>query len=157
MFGYVKPDNPNMYVKDVVLYKASYCGLCKSLGKSCGQKARMCLSFDLSFLSCFLHNVMNVDMQVEKQRCILHHIKPRPVSKPTYLSKRVANLNLILAYQKLNDDILDSGKGKIKKSFFNSAYKKVQKTENVNVTTLLFDAGFNSIQTYYRAKKKFEN
>ncbi len=129
MFGYVKPDNPNMYVKDVVLYKASYCGLCKSIGKSCGQKARMCLSFDLSFLSCFLHNVMNVDMEVVKQRCILHHIKSRPVSKPTELSKRIANLNVILAYHKLTDDVLDSGKGKIKRSFINSAYKKLLKSE----------------------------
>lgn len=150
MFGYVKPDNPNMYVKDVVLYKASYCGLCKSLGKSCGQKARMCLSFDLSFLSCFLHNVMNVDMQVEKQRCILHHIKPRPVSKPTDLSKRVANLNLILAYQKLNDDILDSGKGKIKKSFFNSAYKKVQKTEKT--LCQIVENSYNKLYNYEQRK-----
>ena len=131
MFGYVKPDNPNMYVKDVVLYKASYCGLCKSIGKSCGQKARMCLSFDLAFLSCFLHNLMNVDMEVVKERCVLHHIKPRPVSKPTELSKRIANLNVILAYHKINDDVLDTGKGKIKKSLLNSAYKKLQKSEPI--------------------------
>ncbi len=129
MFGYVKPDNPNMYVKDVVLYKASYCGLCKSLGCACGQKARMCLSFDLAFLSCFLHNVMNVDMQVEKKRCVLHWFKARPISKPTELSKRIANLNVILAYQKFHDDVLDSGKSKLKKSFFKSSYNKVRKTE----------------------------
>ena len=130
MFGYVKPDNPNMYVKDVVLYKASYCGLCKSLGCACGQKARMCLSFDLAFLSCFLHNVMNIDMQVEKKRCILHWFKARPVSKPTKLSKRIAKLNVILAYHKFNDDVLDSGKSKLKKKFFKSSYKKIHKTES---------------------------
>ena len=129
MFGYVKPDNQNMYVKDVVLYKASYCGLCKSLGYACGEKARMCLSYDLAFLSCFLHNVMNVDMQVEKRRCVLHWIKRRPISKPTELSKRIAKVNVALAYQKLNDDVLDSGKGKLKRAFFKSPYQKVKKSE----------------------------
>ena len=33
MFGYVKTDMPYLYVKDTILYKAMYCGLCKSIGK----------------------------------------------------------------------------------------------------------------------------
>ena len=129
MFGYVKPDNPHMYVKDVVLYKAAYCGLCKSIGLECGQKARLVLSYDLSFLSCFLHNIMNEDLVIEKQHCVLHTIKKRPIAKPTTLSKRIGILNVILAYEKMNDDVLDSNKGKFKRSVFKSSYKKALKLE----------------------------
>ena len=40
MFGYVRYDIPNLYIKDFMLYKAMYCGLCKGIGASCGQMAR---------------------------------------------------------------------------------------------------------------------
>ena len=59
MFGYVKTDLPNMYVKDTVLYKAMYCGLCKGIGKVCGQKGRLALNYDLTFLSVFVHNILD--------------------------------------------------------------------------------------------------
>lgn len=60
MFGYVKTDFPNLYVKDTVLYKAMYCGLCKGIGRTCGQKGRFLLNYDLTFLSVFMHNVLGV-------------------------------------------------------------------------------------------------
>ena len=51
MFGYIRTDIPNMIVKDTVLYKALYCGLCKSIGKTCGTCGRFTLNYDLTFLS----------------------------------------------------------------------------------------------------------
>ena len=127
MFGYIRTDIPNMYVKDTVLYKAMYCGLCKSIGKTCGTCGRFTLNYDLTFLSAFLHNVCDTDVKIEKQRCILHHIRKRPVAIPDELSKKVACLNVILAYYKLQDDVIDSGKGKTKKAFIKGAYKKAKK------------------------------
>ena len=44
MFGYVRPDTPYLYVKDQTLYEALYCGVCKGIGKTCGQMARLGLS-----------------------------------------------------------------------------------------------------------------
>lgn len=131
MFGYVKTDLPNMYMKDNLLYKSLYCGLCKGIGKCCGQRARMLLSYDLTFLSAFLHNVNNVDVVVKKQRCVLHHIIPRPIAVPDDLTKRIGSLNVLLGYHKLNDDVLDSGKGKIKRTFFKKSYKKAKKHEPI--------------------------
>ena len=52
-----------MYVKDGVLYKALYCGLCKSIGGSCGQRARFALSYDMTFLSALLHNIKGTDVK----------------------------------------------------------------------------------------------
>ncbi|MBR0190231.1 MAG: hypothetical protein IJQ23_07605, partial [Clostridia bacterium] len=71
MFGYLTTDFPNLYVKDVVLYKAAYCGLCKSIGRTCGTKGRFLLNYDLTFLSVFIHNVLGEDFEIKKQRCIL--------------------------------------------------------------------------------------
>lgn len=131
MFGYVKTDLPNMYIKDNTLYKAMYCGLCKGIGKSCGQKARFLLSYDLTFLSVFLHNVLDKDVCVNNQTCIIHPIIKRPIAVPDQLTERIGALNVIMAYHKLNDDVIDSGKGKIKRSFFTDSYKKAKKIEPI--------------------------
>lgn len=131
MFGYVKTDIPNMYVKDTVLYKAMYCGLCKGIAKTCGNKARIVLNYDLTFLSVLLHNLSDIDVNIQRQKCIIHHVRKRPVAVPDALTERIAALNVILAYHKLNDDVVDNGKGKLKKSFFNSSYKKAKKAEPV--------------------------
>lgn len=129
MFGYVTTDLPNLYVKDTVLYKAAYCGLCKSIGKVCGSRGRFLLNYDLTFLSVFIHNVLGVDFDIKKQHCILHVVTKRPVAVPDGVSKRVAALNVILAYHKLSDDVLDNGSGRIRRSLFKHAYKKAARAE----------------------------
>ncbi len=129
MFGYVKSDNPNMYVKDTVLYKAIYCGLCKGIGKTCGTGARFALSYDLAFLSAFLHNLKGVDFDVEKQNCIIHPIIKRPIAKIDELTERIARLNVILAYYKAQDAINDKEGGKFSITFLKSAYKRAKKVE----------------------------
>ncbi len=126
MFGYVKTDTPNMYVKDTVLYKAMYCGLCKGIGKVSGQRGRLVLNYDLTFLSVLLHNILGVDVKVEKQHCIIHPIRKRPVAVPDELTERIGALNVILAYYKVCDDVIDSKKGKIKRAFLNKAFKRAK-------------------------------
>ena len=125
MFGYLKTDLPYVYMKDTVLYKAIYCGLCKSIGKTCGQRARLVLNYDLTFLSLIAHNLLDKDVKIEKERCVIHHIRKRPIAKPTDLSER----NVILAYYKLLDGIIDKEGGKLKKAFLKKAYKKAKKLE----------------------------
>ena len=124
MFGYVKYDLPNLYVKDTVLYRAMYCGLCKSIGCNCGQRARLVLNYDLTFLSALLHNVLDIDVKIEKQKCAIHWFRKRPIAVVDDLSKRIADLNVILAYHKFNDDINDKSGGKFKKSFFQVCNRK---------------------------------
>ncbi|MBQ0099128.1 MAG: hypothetical protein KBS91_01100, partial [Firmicutes bacterium] len=129
MFGYVKTDTPNMYVKDTVLYKAMYCGLCKSIRVTCGERARLCLNYDLTFLSVFCHNLLNEDVKITKQRCCIHWIKKRDIANVDDLTKRIASLNLILAYHKLNDDVIDENRGRVKRKFFSKGYKKAKRLE----------------------------
>ena len=129
MFGYVKTDLPYVYMKDTVLYKAIYCGLCKSIGKCCNNKARLVLNYDLAFLSLITHNLADKDVKVKKQHCIIHPITKRPIAEPTDLSLRIGALNVILAYYKLCDGVIDGDGGKLKKSLFHSSYKKAIKKE----------------------------
>ena len=114
MFGYVKTDNPNMFVKDTVLYRSMYCGLCKGIGRTCGQRARFALNYDLTFLSVLMHNILDIDVDIKKQHCIIHWFGKKPVAVPDELTDRIGALNIILAYYKLNDDVIDNNKGRIK-------------------------------------------
>lgn len=127
MFGYIKTDYPNLYVKDTVLYKSMYCGLCKGIKSVAGQRARLTLNYDLTFLSVLLHNVMNIDVEIEKQHCIIHPIRKVPIAKVDDLTKQIGALNVILAYHKLNDDVLDEGKGKLKRALVKKGYNNALK------------------------------
>lgn len=126
MFGYVKPYEYQCFVKDIVLYKALYCGLCKSIGQGCNQISRFSVSYDVTFLSAILHNTEGVDVTVEKQHCCTHWITKRPVALPDELSVTLARLNVLLAYRKLLDDKLDENKGGFKRAVFRKAYKKAK-------------------------------
>ena len=127
MFGYLKPDTPNLYMKDDVLYKSLYCGICKSIGKICGQRARFTLSYDMAFMSAITHNILGEDIKINKERCIAHQIKKRPVAQPDDISLKLGAINVILAYYKVKDDILDENKGGIKSSVIKSGYIKAKK------------------------------
>ena len=127
MFGYLKPDNPYLYLKDETLYKALYCGICKSIGKICGQIPRMTLTFDMAFMSAISHNILGVDVSINKERCIAHHIRKRPVAKPDDISLKLGAVNVLLAYYKVKDDILDENKGGFKSSILKKGYKKAKK------------------------------
>jgi hypothetical protein len=129
MFGYIKSDFPNLYVKDVRLYKAMYCGLCKGIGKVCGTNGRFALSYDLAFLSILVHNLTNQDVNIEDQNCIIHPIAKRPIAIVDKITEAIASLNVILAQYKLCDDVLDSGKGRTKRALLSSSYKRAKKSQ----------------------------
>lgn len=97
------------------------------MGNSCGFRARISLSYDMTFLTAFLHNIKNVDVQMKKERCILHWIVPRYVVQDDAITQYVAAVNIILTYYKLQDDIEDEKKGKFKQSFFKKGYQKAKK------------------------------
>ena len=51
MFGYLRPLVSELRVRELEYYRAVYCGVCRSMGKSCGAASRLCLSYDLTFLA----------------------------------------------------------------------------------------------------------
>ena len=124
MFGYIKPDLPNLYIKDSILYRSMYCGLCKSIGANCGTVSRFALNYDMAFLSALFHNIMNIDVVIKDENCILHPIIKRPIASRDTISDAAAYLNVFFTYYKLTDDIEDLKKGRFKRSFFRKGFKK---------------------------------
>ena len=127
MFGYVRTDTPYLFIKDDTLYKAMYCGLCKGIGECCGQAARMGLSYDVTFLSVILHNIAGQDVKIEKSHCLTHCIRARQMADVDEMAKQLGAFNTILVYYKYTDDIADGDKGKGKRWWFSSGYKRAKK------------------------------
>lgn len=127
MFGYVRTDTPYLFIKDDTLYKAMYCGLCKGIGEACGNAARMGLSYDITFLSVILHNIAAQDVKIEKSHCLTHCIRARQMAEADEMTKQLGAFNTMLVYYKYTDDIADGDKGKGKRWWFSSGYKRAKK------------------------------
>ena len=127
MFGYVRYDLANLFVKDLMLYRAMYCGLCKGIQASCGSAARMGLTYDVTFLSALLHNIAGISVKVEESHCVGHTLKRRPIACTDALTEELGALNTVLVYYKLTDDIKDGGKGRGRRLWFKKGFKRAKK------------------------------
>ncbi len=127
MFGYIHPERPHLFVKDEMLYKALYCGMCKSIGKGSGQLARTALTYDMAFMSALVHNIKNCDVVVKKRRCALHPLKRRFMAVPDETSVLLGCVNTALAYYKLLDDRSDGDKKGIFAFLYKSGYRRALK------------------------------
>lgn len=128
MFGYLRADRPYLYMKDDVLYRAMYCGVCKGIADVCGQTARMGLSYDVTFLSVIMHNILGADVKIENSHCLTHCIRSRKMACVDELTRQLGALNTVLVYYKYTDDIMDGDKGRGKRLWFKKGLKRVKKT-----------------------------
>lgn len=115
MFGYVKEYAPELKVKEYSMYKAVYCGLCKSMGKCCGNCSRLTLSYDVTFLALFRLTLEHTKYEINRERCIIHPFKKRAVMKNNSVLEYASKVSALLSYAKLKDDITD---GTLFKKFF---------------------------------------
>lgn len=110
MFGYVKPYNPELRVRELEEYKAVYCGLCKQLGRSFGVFARFTLSYDFAFLA-MLKTALDREICPETERCacIAHPFCKRIRVRENAAMQMAARAAMISVYYKLSDDREDEG------------------------------------------------
>ena len=110
MFGYVKPYNPELRVRELEEYKAVYCGLCKQLGCSFGVFARFTLSYDFAFLA-MLKTALDREICPETERCacIAHPFCKRIRVRENAAMQMAARAAMISVYYKLSDDREDEG------------------------------------------------
>lgn len=127
MFGYISPDAPYLFKKDETLYQALYCGLCKSIGKGCGQTARTALTYDMAFTSALIHNIKGEDVQIKKQHCIVHPFKRRPMALPDETTIALGCVNTVLTYFKLLDDKQDGEARGVLRHLYKAGYKRAIK------------------------------
>lgn len=108
MFGYVKPDKPELKIKDYETYKAIYCSLCRTLGKEYGLLARFLLTYDAAFYALLKKSVLQA-----KPDCAYKGVcRFNPLKKCNYIDtdsylKDAAALTVIMFYYKVLDNIND--------------------------------------------------
>ena len=116
MFGYVNIYKNELKVKEYDLFRAYYCGLCKTLKKNYGFASRMGLSYDLTFLSLLLSSVYPQDDILKPQVCVANPLKKKPVILSNKFMEYTSCANVILTYFKIIDDIYDNHS--LKSAFF---------------------------------------
>ena len=111
MFGYVKPFQPELKIKEFDTYKAVYCGLCKQLGRSFGPFSRFTLSYDFAFLAM-------LDMALEegcptfrRERCFVNPLKKKFCCCENRSQDFSAAAAMVMVYYKVKDNLRDEGFG----------------------------------------------
>lgn len=108
MFGYVKPVIKELLVKEYEFYKATYCGICKSMKKHTGYLSNVTLTYDSVFLA-LVRMAYDEDsaVSVRMGRCFLHPIKKRCILNDSPALEYTSYAFAILSYYKLMDDMQD--------------------------------------------------
>lgn len=109
MFGYIMPDKPELKIKEYELFRGYYCGLCKSMGRNFGTFSRFALNYDSVFLGLLLANVHNEMPVLKKEGCIANPFKKKWIVKESPYIDFAADINVLLTYYKLKDNIRDEG------------------------------------------------
>ena len=108
MFGYIKPCVDELKVKDFELYKATYCGLCRTMGKCTGCVSKMTLSYDFVFFALVRMALIKAKGDVKRRRCVLHPFKKRPMLEINPTLEYTAKASVLLTKIKLKDNVNDT-------------------------------------------------
>ncbi|MBQ4066129.1 MAG: hypothetical protein IJD22_00665, partial [Clostridia bacterium] len=104
MFGYFRFLSQYSDYKAQAVYKNYYCGLCFALDMHYGAASRMLLSYDMTILAVALH--AHPEPLCEKLGCVgCGKCKEDYFRSETW--KRIAAVNILLAAEKMSDDISD--------------------------------------------------
>ncbi len=137
MFGYILPEKPHLYLKDLELYQSFYCGVCKSMGGNYCKRSQFAINYDITFFCALIHNYLGEDVELVPLKCVTKPFTERKMVKDNSLTQLVASLNVLLANHKLRDDVIDgkSIKRKMLLSIFQKPYKRAkshfEKADNV--------------------------
>ena len=127
MFGYVTPDKSQIRQQDYVLYRAFYCGICKTIGDRFGQFARYTVSYDSAFLGALISDCLDYPQKIEEQSCIGNPFNKKPMIVTNPLMEKISAVTVILARYKLRDDVIDGDKSKrVAIKILSGAYNKAK-------------------------------
>lgn len=109
MFGYIRIYEDELKVRSLKLYKAVYCGLCKTAEKRCGSVSRAFLSYDYTFFAIVRMIFTGTSPNIVKKRCGFRLFAKRDVVEENSELALSAAIFSILTYYKLLDNIHDEG------------------------------------------------
>ena len=128
MLGYIKPDKPELKIKEFEIYSGYYCGICKSIAKRYGQLPRLALNYDSVFLAILIAGINTAKEHFEIERCIVHPAKKRTILYDSPEVDYAADILLLLAFYKLKDDFQDekSAKAAVGTALMRGTFKKLR-------------------------------
>ena len=106
MFGYISVNKPELKVREFERYHAFYCGLCRDLKERHGVTGQITLSYDLTFVALLLSALYEEKERHTQTRCIAHPLQLHETIRNTYTAY-AADMNVLLAYYKAADDVID--------------------------------------------------
>ena len=132
MFGYIKVAREELRVREYEYYRASYCGLCRTMGQCTGQCSRMLLSYDFAFLVNLRMALTDTAPVFRRRRCIAHPFTSRMMMESNDQLRYCADASAILAYEKCRDDLRDERGlrrvgAMLKTLFLRGAYRRARK------------------------------
>ena len=108
LFGYVKPVVSELLVKENEFYRATYCGVCRSMKKHTGTLSNSLLTYDSVFLALVrMAYIPDSELGSSMRRCIAHPVKRRNMLNDNSALEYTARAFGILAYYKMKDDVND--------------------------------------------------
>ena len=128
MFGYILVNKPELKIREFEVYKSYYCGFCHQLKKNYGRIGQLTLSYDLTFVIMLLTGLYEHKTSHTCKRCLAHPFCKHNQSENEF-SKYGADMNILLAYYKCEDDWIDEKKitAKIYSGLLSRKVKKVKK------------------------------
>ena len=110
MFGYVRPRQSDLLVRENDFYRAVYCGVCRAMKKTTGRLSTATLSYDIVFFALvrMLYGEREA-LSCRACRCIAHPCRKRQMTEGHPALALSARVSALLSYYKLKDDLADDG------------------------------------------------
>lgn len=107
MFGYIRPVPSELKVKEHSLYKAIYCGLCKTGGKRVSRLTRFLLNYDFVLFCALRSLILGEELKVENSRCPYSPLTKKPMVAESESLTYTAAVFAVFTYYKCIDDKTD--------------------------------------------------
>lgn len=107
MFGYIKPYNQELKLKEIQRYSGCYCALCDQLKRDYGFLSRFILNYDVTFLLICLDYFSSEEKAARKIRCPYNPMRVKRTKLSPESLQYSAFINYWLVVEKLKDDIAD--------------------------------------------------
>lgn len=106
MFGYIRPLEGELLVREYEVYRAVYCSLCRTGGRRISRFSRFFLNYDFVFLALLRLALSRSELKAEKAFCPYRLKKKNFIAENDEIVYTTAAFG-ILSYYKLKDDIAD--------------------------------------------------
>lgn len=109
MYGYITPKSEELLVKELALYRAFGCGLCRAMRRETGLLSAFFLRYDFIFLALCRTLMEGRPLAVRYRRCPRHPFSRRMMVEENEALIYAAAASALVTYLKKEDDLCDRG------------------------------------------------